>query len=71
MNFTHTLSCLNCTRNLPHKRELVKHRPGGRKPPDLLALLVRDVDVELLPVCSRGPGAVEFGDDLDQMIAAE
>lgn len=35
------------------------------------ALLVRDVDVELLPVCGRGPGAVEFGDDLDQMIAAE
>lgn len=34
-------------------------------------LLVRDVDVELLPVCCRGPGAVEFGDDLNQVIAAE
>lgn len=31
MNFTHTLSCLNCTRNLPHKREHVKHRPEGGK----------------------------------------
>lgn len=34
-------------------------------------LLVWDVDVELLPVCARGPDAVELGDDLDQVLAAE
>lgn len=31
MNLTHTLSCLNCTRNLPHKNIIVKHHPGGRR----------------------------------------
>lgn len=34
-------------------------------------LLVWDVYVELLPVGGRGPSAVEFGDDLDQMFAAQ
>lgn len=36
-----------------------------------VALLIGDVDVELFPVCRGGAGAVEFGDDLYQMLAAE
>lgn len=36
-----------------------------------LFLLVWNVYVELLPVCSHGTGAVEFGDEFNQMIAAE
>lgn len=78
MNFTQTLSCLNWTRNLRHRQRHephVRHRhPGPAGPRDLTVrevLLVRDVHVQLLPVGGRGPGAVEFGDDLDQALAAE
>lgn len=33
MNFTHTLSCLNCTRNLSHRNisHVIKHNAGGRR----------------------------------------
>lgn len=30
INFTHTLSCLNCTRNLSHNRNIIKWHAGGR-----------------------------------------
>lgn len=55
------------------QRNTVRNRPGGQRialwGPRLL--LVWDVYVELLPVGGRGPSAVEFGDDLDQMLAAQ
>lgn len=76
MNFTHTLSCLNCTRNLKDKRDRCHicsghtqiHVHGTYNSSAYRHLLVWDVDVELIVVDSR---AVEFGDDLDQVIAAE
>lgn len=37
----------------------------------VLFLLVWDVDVDLLPVCSRGSNAVELSDDFNQSLAAE
>lgn len=78
MNFTHTLSCLNCTRNLSHTETWLNviQADGESRSFDWdftlhPLLLIWDVYVELLPVCSRGPGAVDFGDDLNQMFAAE
>ena len=82
MNFTHTLSCLNCTRNLSHTETSLRISPGVETAyvpltginyinSSFSILLVWDVDVDLLLVCGLGPGAVEFGDDLNQMFAAE
>lgn len=78
MNFTHTLSCLNCTRNLSHTQTWLNVIQVDGESRSFNwdftlhpLLLVWDVYVELFPVCSRGPGAVDFGDNLNQMFAAE
>lgn len=78
MNFTHTLSCLNCTRNLQHTNTPLNVIRVGRQIKSFdqnnqifFSLLIWDVNEELLPVCIRGPGAVKFGDDLNEMFTAE
>lgn len=58
----------------PAEREDVVRDPPSMNPtpsPKFGFLLIRDVNVELVPVGGRGSGAVQLGDDLDQVFAAE
>lgn len=77
MNFTQTLSCLNCTKNLKWRekcytytsetwrtKQNMMHRNVGH-------LLIRNINFDLVPVSWSCTSAVKFGYNLDQSVTAK
>lgn len=73
MNFTHTLSCLNCTKNLKG-REQVKPQEwywGNKIHRNVGHLLIWNIDIDMVSVSWSSTNAMKFGDDLNQSITAQ